>query len=77
MTEVQIIEFLKNGVLVVPNVLSSVQLKAANLGLKQTLLKYGVDTTDEISLQRTKKELKKLSSTNGAGGVLDLFYEEW
>ena len=42
--------------------------------MKSTLAKYGVHTED---LENTSNRLKILSSTNGAGGVLDLFYPRW
>ena len=71
LTPNQIQTFQDNGLLVVPNILSPDQVKASKLKLHQTLLKYGVDTND---LKSTGHNLVKLSSTNGAGGVLDLFY---
>ena len=72
----QIHTFLTDGVLVVDNVLSSDEIQTALSGLHDTLLhKYSIDTND---LYNTGHYLTtKLSSTNGSGGVLDLYYEPW
>ncbi len=67
----QVQSFQNDGVLVVPNVLSSNEIRLALDGLHTSLLKYGVDTQN---LKETGHNLVKLSSTNGSGGVLDLFY---
>jgi ectoine hydroxylase-related dioxygenase (phytanoyl-CoA dioxygenase family) len=74
LSEEQIETFLESGYLVVENVLTSLELEAATLGLRRTLLRHGVDTEN---LRATGHHLKELSSTNGSGGVLDLFYDEW
>lgn len=74
LTEDQIREFLVNGVLVVEGILSPVELREANDGMTAQMQGLGVETLDgEIDLER----LTTLSSTGGAGGVLDLFYPEW
>ena len=39
------------------------------------LLKYGIDIKN--NLVATAKNARKLSSTHGAGGILDLFYPKW
>jgi len=70
----QIQTFIEDGVLVVDNFLSEEQLKAAKEGLSQTLAQHGVETDD---LPATGQALTNLSSTNGSGGVLDLFYDDW
>ena len=71
----QIETFRNDGVLVVDHVISSDDVKAALTGLQDTLLqKYNVDTTD---LETTGHYLTQLSSTNGSGGVLDIYYEPW
>jgi hypothetical protein len=70
----QIRTFCHDGVLVVENVLTPSQLDAARKGLSETLARDGVDTED---LDNTGCALQKLSSTNGSGGVLDLFYDDW
>ena len=50
----------------------------AKNGMNKSLLDHaGVDASSLEQLQKTKMGLKNLSSTNGAGGVLDLFYERW
>jgi Protein of unknown function (DUF1479) len=66
--------FLKDGVLVVDNILTEAELENAQLGLHDTLLRYGIDTNN---LEETGHALQQLSSTNGSGGVIDLFYDEW
>jgi len=43
-------------------------------GLHQTLLSHGIDTNH---LQNTGHHLCHLSSTNGSGGVLDIYYPPW
>jgi hypothetical protein len=55
-------------------VISSVEFEVTRKGFHETLLKYGVDYD---RLEETGKELGKLSSTKGAGGVIDLFYMDW
>lgn len=66
--------FVEDGVLVVPGVLNQEELKDAQEGLKSTLREHGVDTNN---LTETGQHLRELSSTNGSGGVLDLFYDAW
>lgn len=70
----QIQTFLEDGVLVVDGILSEGEVHAARQGLHQTLLEHGVDAN---RLEETAHHLAKLSSTNGSGGVLDLFYDRW
>jgi ectoine hydroxylase-related dioxygenase (phytanoyl-CoA dioxygenase family) len=74
LTQEQIDQFLDQGVLVVENILSQSKLNEANEGLSRTLAEYGIDTQH---LDVTGHALERLSSTNGSGGVLDLFYPEW
>jgi Protein of unknown function (DUF1479) len=74
LTNKQVEDFLKDGVLVVDNVLSATELDAAWEGLRHTLQKHGVDTSN---LEQTGHNLQALSSTNGSGGVLDIFYDQW
>lgn len=74
LSQEQISDFLTDGVLVVENVFTEDEINEARLGLRSTLMKYGIDTT---RLQETGGNLKHLSSTNGSGGVLDIFYPEW
>jgi ectoine hydroxylase-related dioxygenase (phytanoyl-CoA dioxygenase family) len=71
LTQEQIDTFVRDGVLVVDNILTAQEVASAKHGLHQTLLHYNVDSTD---LPNTAHNLQKLSSTNGSGGVLDIFY---
>jgi Protein of unknown function (DUF1479) len=75
LSEEQVSTFLRDGVLVVPQVLSHEEVLAAHQGLSATLLRLGrVDTSN---LTTTGHGLTNLSSTQGSGGVLDIFYEPW
>ncbi|KAH8056178.1 sulfurtransferase [Aureococcus anophagefferens] len=73
LTAEQVERFKVDGFLVVPNVLDASGLAAARRGLEASLARYGVDASDPATFHG----LRRLSSTNGAGGVLDLFYERW
>ncbi|KAH8045415.1 sulfurtransferase [Aureococcus anophagefferens] len=73
LTAEQVERFKVDGFLVVPNVLDASGLAAARRGLEASLARYGVDASDPATFDG----LRRLSSTNGAGGVLDLFYERW
>lgn len=71
----QISTYLRDGILVVDNLLSSSEIVEAQTSLAKTLLN---DLNVDISnLEETGHNLTKASSTNGAGGVLDIFYPEW
>jgi len=74
LTHEQVDIFLQDGVLVVPGIIDSQQVDDAIHGLHTTLHQHGVDPSD---LAGTGHNLRKLSSTNGSGGVLDLFYSGW
>lgn len=74
LSDQQLQAFLEDGVLVVENVLDSHELEAARLGLNETLKRYGIDFNED---PQTAKHLVNLSSTNGSGGVLDIFHERW
>eukprot|EP00562_Extubocellulus_spinifer_P004897 CAMPEP_0178535502 /NCGR_PEP_ID=MMETSP0696-20121128/35577_1 /TAXON_ID=265572 /ORGANISM="Extubocellulus spinifer, Strain CCMP396" /LENGTH=397 /DNA_ID=CAMNT_0020167641 /DNA_START=73 /DNA_END=1266 /DNA_ORIENTATION=- len=76
LTREHIDTFKRTGILVVPH-LTAEELKLARGGLEQTLLKEGVDISSSDSLEATGHQLASLSSTNGSGGVLDLFYMGW
>ena len=76
LTPEQVEEFKRNGLLVLPH-LSQDELHYAHSGLRQTLQKYGVDSSSSDSLRSTGHHLASLSSTNGSGGVLDVFYPRW
>lgn len=71
LTKEQIDTYLRDGILVVDNILTPQQLATAKDGLHQTLLQHKVDSTN---LPNTAQHLQNLSSTNGSGGVLDIFY---
>ena len=71
------LEFFKeNGYVVIPNILSLLsQIEKALCDFDTTLLHHGVDVKND--LKRTAVNARKLSSTHGAGGILDLFYPKW
>ena len=65
--------FRRDGVLVVPGVVSSEEVEACRAEFHGALLaRYGVDVNN---LAATAGNLGRASSTNGAGGILDVFYE--
>lgn len=66
--------YLRDGFVVIPNVLSPEEVQSARDGLHRMLLDHGVDAKD---LEHTGKALEKMSSTYGSGGVLDMFYFPW
>jgi len=66
--------FVRDGVVVVPGVLSAETVAQVRAAYHATLLEYGVDAKD---LDGTACNVAALSSTGGSGGVLDLFYEPW
>ena len=70
----QIEAFCRDGVLVVHDFLSSDELRACTAALHDSLASHGIDVND---LATTGHRLATLSSTNGSGGVLDVFYDEW
>uniref|UniRef100_A0A7S2XL36 Phytanoyl-CoA dioxygenase n=1 Tax=Attheya septentrionalis TaxID=420275 RepID=A0A7S2XL36_9STRA len=74
LTKEQVETFRRDGVLVVDNILDPDEVRGALDGLSETLGRYGVDTNN---LSETAHHLANLSSTNGSGGVLDLFYPPW
>lgn len=74
LTPEQIETFVRDGLLVVDGFLAPEELDQAHQGLAATLARYGVDVENPAT---TGSNLASLSSTNGSGGVLDIFYEEW
>lgn len=72
----QIQRFLNDGVLVVENVLATNEVEEAIRGLHQTLADNGVHSS-AVDDEDSARALQELSSTNGSGGVLDIFYEDW
>lgn len=71
----QIQQFLTDGVLVVDNVLSKTEVENAITGLHKSLACHGVSPS--VDDENSGRALQHLSSTNGSGGVLDIFYEDW
>ena len=69
-----IAEFVENGVVVIPSVIDRDEIRETLKELSNFLIVSGCDPCD---LSRTAGALSKLSSTNGAGGILDVFYEDW
>ena len=72
----QIETYLNDGVLVVDNVLSEAELEEAKDGLMQSLRKRGVKSFG-VSDVESALAFQRLSSTNGSGGVLDIFHDDW
>ncbi|KAL3936063.1 MAG: hypothetical protein SGBAC_008544 [Bacillariaceae sp.] len=68
--------FFRDGVLVVENALTETEIEEANEGLHCTLCRLGVNSIDPDD-KESAKALQGLSSTNGSGGVLDIFFEDW
>jgi ectoine hydroxylase-related dioxygenase (phytanoyl-CoA dioxygenase family) len=66
--------FSREGYLVVPNVLSAEEVADATHGFHEYLRDMGVDVDD---LEGTGQNLAKLSSTGGAGGILDIFWADF
>lgn len=71
LTKEQLDTFATDGVLVVENILTPTELDSAKEGLYEVLNSHGVNPHD---LTNTGRNLMNLSSTNGSGGVLDVFY---
>ena len=76
LSQEQIGEYLKNGVLVVDDMLNELELKEAKNGMIQSLKKRGVNSFD-VKDEESARAFEKLSSTNGSGGVLDIFFDPW
>lgn len=74
LTPDQVAAYLTDGILVV-DLLTEDELKTARAGLADTLRDgFGVDVDD---LDGTAGGIVDASTTNGAGGVLDVFYPKW
>lgn len=75
LTPEQIQAFIHDGILVVPGVIDSSSIHQVRRQFHRFLSeKVGCDVE---RLEETAKALTSLSSTGGAGGVLDVFYEDW
>ena len=72
MNEALIEHYKEHGFVVVPGVLSAEEVAETRSGLHAYLLSRGVDMNN---LADTGHHLAQLSSTGGAGGVLDVFWE--
>ena len=75
LSDMQVKQFLQEGYLVIEDVLSDDELKIATEGFRKTL--WEMAGVDIHNLEGTGKHLSQLSSTNGSGGVLDIFYPAW
>jgi len=76
LSDEQIQQFLDDGVLVVDDVLSPDEVSRSLEGLNNTLKRFGVRSLS-VDDEESARAFSKLSSTNGSGGVLDVFYEPW
>ncbi|KAJ1448567.1 hypothetical protein M885DRAFT_538708 [Pelagophyceae sp. CCMP2097] len=76
LTPAQIAHFQQNGFVVVEGVLDAEGAENARRDFQAALLEYGVDLS-KLADESSTHALKLLSSTHGAGGVLDLFYDRW
>ena len=70
----QIEEFRENGVLVVKNLLTAAEVETVRKDFHAFLAGYDVL---HDNLTSTASNLSQLSSTGGAGGILDVFYTGW
>eukprot|EP00940_MAST-03C_sp_MAST-3C-sp2_P001431 g1431.t1 len=75
LTDAQIERFRRDGILVVPNMLSAKEAADARRKLERTMKDLcGFDSSDP---KRSSEKIRALSSTDGSGGVLDIFYPQW
>lgn len=72
----QIETFKRDGVLVVPGILSAADLRAAREGLHRTLRRAGVDPASWEGAD-AQQALRSLQLTGGKGGIVDIYYNEW
>lgn len=70
----QVHHFQEYGVLIIENVLSIEEIEHTRKNFHHCLMKYGFNTNNP---NETAINLQKISSTNGAGGILDIFYEDF
>lgn len=76
LSQLQVDEFVTNGVLVVDNILTPAEVQRAKDGFQQSLKDRGVNSLDTDDVHSVTA-FAALSSTNGSGGVLDIFYDHW
>ena len=74
LTREQIEAFQTDGILVVNDIFTPTELKSAQDGLHDVLFSRGVNPNN---LSETGHKLTNLSSTNGSGGVVDIFYPQF
>jgi hypothetical protein len=75
LSQEQIQCFQRDGVLVISNLFSYKEIQSLRSSFHQTLLEdYQVNIDD---LAATAANLRRLSSTGGAGGILDHFISDW
>ena len=74
LSEEHIDAFRSSGVLVIENVLSEEEVDIALGGFHECLGVAGCDVAD---LENTGKSLSALSSTGGAGGILDIYWADF
>lgn len=74
LSDEQIETFCREGILVVPNVLEDDEVSLTRDLLHQSLCNHNCNPD---SLLESATNLRNLSSTGGAGGILDVFYEDW
>ena len=76
LTPAQVETFKREGVLVVPGILSPDEIAAARAGLHRTLRRLGVEPhawDDPVS----QAALRSIQLTGGKGGIVDIYYNEW
>lgn len=74
LTVEKIEQFIWDGVVVIENVIPQDEIDTIRSSFHDCLLSLGVDSTN---IEACLNELKSLSSTGGAGGILDIFYPPW
>ena len=67
-------EFIRNGIVVIPKILHADEVKTSRRHFHEDLMKIGCDPNH---LLQTAGTLSTISSTGGAGGILDIFYADW
>lgn len=75
LTDVELDEFNERGVLVIKNVLTQEEVDDIRKSFHSHLM--NTVQCDVDNLEETAANLSRLSSTGGAGGILDVFYAEW
>ena len=78
LSDSQIQEFTKNGVLVVPDILSAGQVASARAGLESSLRRAGIHSAKwNQSGIGGPPGLRQLQLTGGKGGIIDIYYDSW